>query len=212
MRHICTAAITICIAVSLGVGFAQKDIPTDTFETLATEWKSSASNCLAALRLYTTYTPPGSNVPLSPEGAATVALNELLLGVLPPLDLASVTDLYKEAQKRADFLDKLAKANKRKPLELPRAQQDVLFQAAGDLIQAIYNTPPDGKHNLATVQASSAQNNTFLAIFQLLSAYPRSNPAGVATYDDNLEILRACFQVNAARLFNLVSDKILGTK
>jgi hypothetical protein len=202
MRHICTV-VTIWTAVSLGVGMAQQDIPTDTSNTLAAEWKTPTStlNCLRALGIYATYTLPGSLAPLSPADAVTAALNELLLGVP-----AAVTDLYTVAQQRADFLDKLANANTLNPTA---AQEDALFATAAARIQTIYASTPNGKRNLATVQASSAQKKYNLAIFQLLSAYPQSNPVD-QPYADSLEILRACYKKNTDRLFKLVSDKILG--
>lgn len=203
MRHTC-AAITICTAASLGLGFAQ-DIPTDTSNALATEWKAPAStlNCLRALGIYTTYTLPGSTVPLSPPDVAAAALKELLLGV-PAADLPTITDLYKVAQEHADFLDMLANAN---TLKTQPEQEEALFAIAGGLIKTIYDTTPDGKQNLAAVQASSAQKNYYLAIYQLLKAYPADK-----AYADNLEILRACYKKNADRLFKLVSDRILGAK
>jgi len=200
MRHIC-AAIVFCTAASLGVGFAQKDIPTDTSDKLAAEWKDAPLSCLKALEIYTKF----AGIFIPPAEGAAFALDELLRGILPG-DLDSVRDLYKVAQRRADFLDMLAKANS---LNTKPDGEDALFLTADTLIQAIYSTPP-GKRHLADVQASSAEKNYHLALFQLLKAYPQSNPVGARSYALNLEILRACFKMNGDRLFKRVKDKIVG--
>src|SRR5271154_7208856 len=110
MRHPC-AAVAICAAAFLGACLAQ-DIPTDASKALAQEWKNPASTpfCLTALGAYITYTPPGSSLPLPPTAGATAALDVLLAGLVPA-GLTSAGDLYRVAQKRADFLESLAKAN-----------------------------------------------------------------------------------------------------
>jgi hypothetical protein len=203
MHHIC-AAVAVRTAAPLGICFAQ-DIPTDTSSTLAAEWKApaSASNCLTALGIYTTYTLPGSAVPLSPKDAADAALAVLLTGI-PPANLVSITDLYTVAQGRADFIDRLAKAN---TLNTPAAGEASLFLMADALIQAIYGTPP-GKQDLYKVQASSLQENYYLSIFLLPKAYPGSNPIAARSYADNLEILRACFKMNADRLNARTDERV----
>jgi hypothetical protein len=197
------AAILVCATASLGIGFGQ-DIPTDTFNALAGEWKKPATTlyCLTALRLYATYTARGSSLPLGPAEAATAALNELLKGI------PANEDLYTVAQKQPDFVDTLAKAN---TLKTPQAQEDTLFGKVAPLIDKIYISRPRGKQNLAAVQESSAEKNSLLAIFQLLNAYPPNNPID-QPYADDLETFRACYKMKAARLFKLVGDKILPAK
>jgi hypothetical protein len=201
MRHI-YATIMICTTASLGLGIAQ-DIPTDTSNALAGEWKAPATtlNCLTALRLHTTYTANEGDLPLSPPDAVAAALRELLKGV------STNEDLYTVAQKQPDVLDGLTKAN---TLGTSPENEDALFGKAIPLIQSIYISKM-GKQKLAAVQEFSAQKSNDLAIFKLLDAYPRSNPIDQA-YADNLEILRACYKVNAGRLFKLVGDKIVPAK
>ena len=200
MRHI-YYAITICTAASLGLGFGQ-DIPTDTFKALAEEWKTPATtlNCLTALRLYTTYTVKEGDVFLSPADATKAALKELLKD---PLD-KDREDLYTVAQKQPEFLDWLARAN-----GLETAQEDTLFGNVEKLIGTIYGSPK-GKQALAAVQESSAQKNNYLAIFQLLDAYPKNTSSD--QYANSLETIRACYKMKSDRLFKLVADKIVPAK
>ena len=49
-----------------------------------------------------------------------------------------------------------------------------------------------------------------MAIFELLDAYPKDHID--AAYANDLEFLREGYQINADRLFKLVSDKIIPAK
>jgi len=199
MRRIYT--IVICTAASLGLGFAQ-DIPTDTKSALAKELKDPAKTtyCLTALRLYTTYTAKAGDVPMSPTDAAKAALSELLQGAPDNKDLFTV------AQKQPDFLDWLAKANG--PPKDPPVQEHALFaDEVARIVEKIYGI---SKQALADVQEASAQKSNDLAIFELLDAYPKDHID--AAYANDLEFLREGYQINADRLFKLVSDKIIPAK
>jgi len=137
---------------------------------------------------------------MSPTDAAKAALSELLQGAPDNKDLFTV------AQKQPDFLDWLAKANG--PPKDPPVQEHALFaDEVARIVEKIYGI---SKQALADVQEASAQKSNDLAIFELLDAYPKDHID--AAYANDLEFLREGYQINADRLFKLVSDKIIPAK
>jgi hypothetical protein len=196
MLYNCAQA-SICIAAYLGICFAQsKDVPTDAAAALANEWDDPAStmSCLRALRAYVTFPPTGSFV----SDVETEARRNLLLGA-SPFEQPQLEELYKVAQKRADFLETLAGANNLHTLEEP------LFNEAGAQIRQIYGMV-GGKAKLAEVQAAAAQKNFPLALYQLLSAFP--NGRINRPFAEALEVFRACYKIDPQKLFDAVSKLI----
>lgn len=209
MRHIC-ATITICTAASVGLGLAQ-DIPTDTSKARAYEWKTPATTkyCLAAFRLYATYTANEGEHPLSVEYVETAALKALLKGI-PGANEAPAKDLLATAQGLPGFLDWLAEANTLTPTP-PADPREALLKEAMKRIDWIYDNVPEGKQHLSAVR--EVIQNRHLALFRLLDAYPKpaenASEADAKAYADGLEFLRAAYQAESSELFALVSNKIV---
>jgi hypothetical protein len=125
-----------------------------------------------------------------------------------------------------DFAATLAKANSL-GLKAPD-DEDRLFDCTAKLIGTIYAgnstqlsrievthapaTPPSG--NIPGPVVLAAIDQTFkisisdLAIYQLLDAYPRDLPGPPNHYADELEDLRAAFEMNAKKLAKQVSDRV----
>jgi hypothetical protein len=192
------------------------DVVTGTKKALACEWinPDAVQDAMTALEFYTI---PKEGF-ADPRKAAQKALDALIEG--DPCD----EDLYRAAQGEPDaqdqpkaqgqsaFLDALAKANTLNKKKT--ADEDQLFTDAGKLIDEIFNMSP-GKRDLVKIHDSFTRKDNYVALFQLLKAYP-GYKAGDETanqkYACNLEILRAAFEMNTDRLATLVSEKISTSK
>jgi hypothetical protein len=195
---------------------------------LACEWldPNGVGHTLKALELYATNT---TNQAVDPREAAKQALHELAAGAPAATGaVASYEELYNAAQGKpdsqgqpsaqglTDFLKMLAEANtlKKSDTETASAYQSRLLAAAKSAIEPIFSAK-DGKQTIAAIKASFDRPSNYMALYQLLNAYPtcKDTQAGPArdacdqTYVHALETLRAAYQASVSDLASLVSDK-----
>jgi hypothetical protein len=210
------AFILICAVGILGFGTqTSHNIEDDTKDALAREWKdpNGVRSALNALRLLTR----SSNGP---------DINRQVLQALingdgsNPLD----QDLYRAAMGDPDvhgrtsvqglpnFLDILAKAN---TLKLDKTKdEDALFVSTQTVIDTIYGTGP-GKLALIKINDSFNRKDNYVALFGLLNAYTWNENGDNTTkqkYANDLEKIRAAFEMNTALLASQVAAKITPTK
>jgi hypothetical protein len=203
-----------CEADVLNSGNASEAKPPDniadgTKAALACEWidPEGVVSVLAAFHLLTT----------APRTASPKALlRKLDEGDPYPVD----RDFYSAAigvpdekdqltgQGLADFVDILAKANTLK--KKAPDDEDALFASTKAIIQLIFCTET-GKLNLVRVNDSFQRKNNYIALRQLLEAYPADKNDRVS-YARILELLRAAFEMNTDKLAKQVSGKITAAK
>lgn len=188
------------------------NIEDETKTALANEWTQpdGVKHVLEALKLLTSSSPDPFKLNLE-------VLSELKLGGRNNEDLE---DLYRAAmgvpdrdgrptvQGLPNFLDILAKANtlKKKP-----ADEDGLFASTQTIIDAIFGTGP-GKLGLVKINDSFGRKENYVALFQLLDAYPKPNDECDQNCANDLEKLRAAFEMNTDRLAKQVAAKITASK
>jgi len=147
------------------------------------------------------------------DGATNVkmALNELLLGD----ERTETKDLYRAAfgvpdtdgqptaQGLPDVLQTMATANTLNTQSMTDHQKDLLFDKTSGLIRRIFD---DHEHNgtqaLAGINSLFHRSDYFRALYKLLSALPTGTHP--SSYIDDLETLRAAFEIDPHRLAKAV--------
>jgi hypothetical protein len=182
---------------------------------------------LKALRYYTTPIPTGkSGKYFDTVTAAKLALGELIAGATCNNDLYQAAQGQPDAHGQPDaqgipaILDMLASANTintKKPANEAALfkETDERFKQAEALIAEIFKLPT-GKQALAKINASFGRKDNYVALFQLLDAYPtlgaNASDDDKTKYVKNLEILRAAYSLKSDRLASLVAGKVSPAK
>lgn len=191
-----------------------KNIANSTKEALASEWRKpdEVGHVLKALMLLTSSS-------LTPSKVNLEVLHELAAGD------PSSKDLYRAAmgapddsgqptvQGLPDILETLAKAN---TLSMKKPEdEDGLFGTVDSLLDTIFEAD-HGKVALIIINHSFGRKDNYVALYQLLNAFPRwkedADDTAKDSYVKNLEFFRAAFEMNADRLAKLVASKITSPK
>jgi hypothetical protein len=210
------AFILICVLGILGFGAqTPRNIEDDTKDALAREWKdpNGVRPALNALRLLTrSSNPPDVNrqvlQALIDGDGGNPQDQDLYRAAMGDPDVHGRTSV----QGLPNFLDILAKAN---TLKLVKTKdEDGLFASTQTVIDTIYGTGP-GKLALIKVNDSFNRKDNYLALFGLLNAYTWNENGDNTTkqkYANDLEKIRAAFEMNTALLASQVAAKITPAK